>query len=262
MKKIIPLLVICLAVLCFFSSCGMFETTNVEGTWTVDFTDEVGYNKYEYYTFSLVFSGNEVQIIKKQYEQPGRKNLIATEATERMPYTVEKGGVVTASHKVGLASVTHIEEIFSLNDAKDRLVWKIGYSGVRHTLSKESSDTSFITPSRTYEQYKYTGGISYYDPDKGSGILADRCALTLYSDGKYEIEYVNKGSWERNTDHPNEITLTADNDKVFRTMNLLVIPKWDDIEITDVTTTNTGFDCEKDEEHFDLYSSWYRLFYL
>ena len=90
MKRIIPLLVICLVVLCFFSSCGMFETTNVEGTWTVDFTDEVGYHKYEYYTFSLVFSGNEVQIIKKQYEQPGRKNLIATEATEVMPYTVEK----------------------------------------------------------------------------------------------------------------------------------------------------------------------------
>ena len=109
----------------------MFETIPVEGTWTVDFTDEVGYHKYEYYTFSLVFS---------------------------------------------------------MNDAQDKLVWKMGYSGVRHTLSKESSDASFITPSRTYEQ-------------------------------------------------------------------------WDDIEITDVTTTNTGFDCEKDEEHFDLYSSWYRLFY-
>ena len=262
MKKLIPFLVICLAVLCFFSSCGAFETIPVEGTWKVDYTEERGTSKYDYYTLNLVFSGNEVQLIKKQYGDSARTNLLSTDATEKMPYTLGEDGVVTANHGVGLANTTYVTETFTLDKTGNKLIWKQGVSGKKYTLDKESSDTAFSTPSLGSEEYKYTAGIEYYNSSLSSGVIADKCKLTLNSDGTYEIEYVNSGRWEKSTDNPNKITLTASDSQVFSRMVIEYDALFRELTIIEAESTNSKFSYEKEEDPvFGFYSSWYIGFY-
>ncbi|MBR6084637.1 MAG: hypothetical protein IKP61_03365 [Spirochaetales bacterium] len=265
MKRLIPLLMICLAVLCFFASCGMFETIPIEGTWTADFEREVGYNKTAYYTFKLVFSGDKAQIIKYQYGSSGHKNLVSTQATDLMTYTAGKSGVYTADHSTGIMIAPNAVETFTVDKSGDKLVWKMGYSGKEYTFAMESSTTAFITPSSendTYERYNlngFDGGhIRYYDTSKSSGIMADRPDLTLYSDGRYTIDFVNSGTWERSKDDPNKIILTPTNTMVFSKMELRFDAKWMLMEIYNVVTTNQNYE---DEGDFKFNFSWYRDFY-
>ena len=269
MKKLIPLLILCFAVLCFFSSCGMFETIPVEGTWTSDFTEEVGYNKTAYYTFKLVFSGEKVQIIKERYELSGHRNLISSDVMEAFSYKTEKDGVFTASHIAGIFNMTEIKETFTM-DKNNKLIWKQGCpGGKQYTFTKENSATAFSPPSSandTYEQYNLQdfgeeAYIKYYNTSLSGVVRADRPNLTLYADGRYVIDLINSGTWEKSKDDPNKITLTSTSDpnNVFSKMELSYDANWLMLEISDTETTNANYE---DKGYFKFTYSWYRSFYL
>ena len=264
MKKLIPLLILCFAVLCFFSSCGLFETFPVEGTWKYDFASpKFGhYGEYEYFTFKLVFSEDKVQIIRYQYDSPARNNLISTEATEIMPYTVGKDGSVTVTHSVDIVNQTNIVETFTGDKNQNRLTWKQGYnSGDSYTFDKESSATDFVEPSRVYEQYKLPSSGFYVDHYiRFGGATYQACILSLYQDGKYELDTIeSSGSWERNG---NKFFLTASAGNPGLTkLNLESHAQYKGAKYLILEMIGAAPSDVEYEGWFDMYSSWYQNFY-
>ena len=263
MKKLILLLAICLTVICFFSSCGQLETKTLEGTWKVDFSEEYS-DRTEYYTFKLIFTENKVQIIKYQYDSASRTGQPSdTFVSETIPYAAGKTGSFVATHSVDIVNQKEIAENFTLDKTNNKLVWKIGYTGKRFTLEKESSATSFCTPSLPYEIYKLDGYIS-----KGTGKgRADFCELTLFKDGEYMIEYVNTGTWGKSKEDQNTISLVPGVKEVFSKMDLRTYSpysgaKYKNLEpVLPVEGTKSGFEIKGDFE-CRYNASWYYLFYF
>ena len=217
MKKLIPLLVICLAVLCFFTSCGELEKLFLEGTWRFDYAGGWG----NYRTYRVVFSKEQVQIIETLYMDSGHRFVKSSDATEPMPYTVGEDGVVTLSYNVGIMKMIEITDTFTLDEALAKLIWKQGYSEDVLELDKENNETTFSEPSRGYEQYTCEVA-EYWEP--GEEVLIKNSNLFLYSDGKFSWEgegkTVSSGRWEKSTSEPNKISLIPSSGWAFTRMDL------------------------------------------
>ena len=216
MKKLIPLLVICLTILCFFSSCGMLDKLVVDGTWTFDLNEGRNYN-----TYKLIFSEGQVQIIKYQYGLSGHRFLKSTDVSEPMPYTVGKDGVMTLNYSVGVMNVIDITDTFTLDNIESKLIWKQGYFETEYALEKESIETTFITPARGYERY-LCDVVSYWEP--GEEVSIEGSNLFLYSDGQYSWEgdgrTVSSGRWTKSETEPNKLSLIASDGWNFTRMDL------------------------------------------
>ena len=258
MKKCIPLLIICLAVICLFSSCGELERIMLRGTWTVDYEVERSYHKYEYFTYEVVFAGDQVQMIKKQYDSPAHKTLISTHATEAMPYTIGTDGVVTVKHNVSLVNTDAVTDTFTMDKMEKELVWKQGYEGDVFTLGKKSNDTNFSNPDRAFEKFQCEYVI-YKKKGEEYGHRVEKCNLFLYADGQYVLEYVNNGRWKRSTSEPDEFALEATDNQIFEIMNLKYDAKWRELE--DIGIKPGTAEQFEDSKTFRYTYSWYRDFF-
>ena len=255
MRKHIPILIICLAILCLFSSCAQLEKLVLEGTWTIDFKRGT-----EYCNYKLVFSGEEVQVIKRVYRLSGHRMLKSTDVMEPMPYTVGKDGIVTVDCSLGVMNKIDFKYIINIDESQRRLIWKEGYFKWEYSLNKESDDTGFITPSRGYEQYSCEL-VQYQEP--GEEMSIEDSNLFIYSDGKYSWEgdgrTVSSGRWETSETEPNKISLIASDRWTFSRMNLEYIidsPEASHLKTLSIEDDNLDF-----FSGFSYDLSWYADFY-
>ncbi|MBP5162614.1 MAG: hypothetical protein ILP16_06520 [Spirochaetales bacterium] len=256
MKKLIPLLVICLAVLCFFSSCGQFEELLLEGTWKFDYKEGL-----YYYTYRIVFSGDQVQFIKTRYKDSMRRFVDATDATEPFPYTIEADGVVTVNYSVGVMKEIDITDTFTPDEALQKLIWKRGYYDEEYVIEQESDEKTFISPVRWYEQYM-CNVVMYWEP--GEEVTIDTSSLFLYSDGEYSWEgsgrTVSSGHWEKSASEPSKVSLIPNGGWTFSRMDLEYIvdsPTASHLQVNNIQDDNLDL-----FSGFDKYLySWYVEFY-
>ena len=251
MKKFIPLLVICLAVLCFFTSCGELEKPFMVGTWSYDQPGEWG----NYITYRVVYSGQQIQIIKTRYMDSSRRYSRETAATEPMNCTVGPNGVVSVSRSVGVMNKIDFTDTFSLDESQNKLVWDWGYSKWEYVLNKKSEEVSFVTPALGYEEYK-CDKVIYLEP--GEEVMLSDSYLYLYSNGQYtwegEGKTVSTGSWEKNG---NRLSLKNTTGWAFSRMDLDY--ETDSPEASKLTEVNI-VDSNIDEETFSGFNydlSWY-----
>ena len=209
MKKIIPLLLICLAVLCFFTSCAELEKLFIQGTWVYDFKS--GRN---YYSYKVIISEDRIQLIKDEYGLSGHRLPISSDVSEQMPYTVGENGVLTLNYTEGVMKEILVTDTFALDESQGKLIWLQGFSEWGYALSKESNETTFITPKRGYEQYTCERAI-YELP--GEEVISENSTLYIYSDGQYTWEGVSSGHWEKNG---NKISLIDSGGFAFSRMDL------------------------------------------
>ena len=256
MKKLIPILVICLTVLCFFSSCKELEKLALQGTWSIDF--KRGTN---YYNYKLVFSGDEVQVIKRVYGLSGHRILKSTDVMEPMPYTVGSDGIATVDYSLGVMHEIELTYSFTIDESQNKLLWKEGYNKWEYAMDKESDDTGFITPSRGYEQYSCEY-VEYQEP--GEEVSIHGSELFLYSDGKYSWEgdgrTVSSGHWEKSKTEADKISLIASDRWTFSKMNLRYVEDSPEASHFDVISIEGGEYLE-DCTNFSYDLSWYADFY-
>lgn len=221
MKKIIPLLAICLATLCFFSSCGeMVDRSIITGTWEYDY--KAGRN---YYSYRVVVSGDSIQIIKNEYGLSGHRLPISSDVTDPLPYTVEPDGSLTLDFTEGVMKEIDITDIFKLDNDQGKLLWGQGYAEWMYALNKTSNSTSFIKPVRGYERYTCERAV-YWVP--GEEMTTENSTLYLYSDGQYKWEGVSSGHWEKNG---NKLSLIDSGGWAFSRMDLDYVVKTPDSSV-------------------------------
>ena len=253
MRKLIPLLVICLAVLCFFTSCGELEKSFMVGTWSYDQPGEWG----NYITYRVVYSGQQIQIIKTRYMDSSRRYSRETAATEPMNCTVGPNGVVSVSRSVGVMNKIDFTDTFSLDESQNKLVWDWGYSKWEYVLNKKSEEVSFVTPALGYEQYTVKN-VEYWEP--GESISIEDSNIFLYSDGHYSWEgdgrTVSTGSWEKSATEPNKLSLIASDSWVFSRIDFEYVtdsPEASHLKTLNIVSDNEEFDFA--DVSYDL--SWY-----
>ena len=95
MKKFIPLLAICLAILCLFSSCGELWNNSIQGTWEYEYREAAT----NYVCYRVVVSEDKIQISKNTYGLSGHRLPKSSDVSELMPYTVGENGVLTLSYR-------------------------------------------------------------------------------------------------------------------------------------------------------------------
>ena len=193
MKRLVPLLIVCLSVLCFFSSCEGLEKLALVGTWKIDVNEGSSYS-----TYKIVFSEDQVQLIKTEYKDRWRRRVELTGATEPMPYTIGTDGVVTVSYTVGVMNEIDITDTLTLDADLKKLIWKQGFSEKEYSLDKESYSRTFSIPSG-FEQYSCEH-VWYWEA--GEEIQVDNSNIFLYMDGTYswngDGRTVSSGSWTKN----------------------------------------------------------------
>ncbi|MBR5097781.1 MAG: hypothetical protein IK091_00965 [Spirochaetales bacterium] len=256
MKKFIPLLIICLAVLCLLTSCGEIEKLVLEGTWKSDYQEG-----FFYCTEKAVFSSDEVQMIKIKYKDKNRRFVWSSEAMAPMPYTIGEGGTVTINYSVGVMKEIAVTDTFTLDETTAGLIWNRGYFQEQMAFEKESNDADFVKPVRAYEQY-LSDVVMYWEP--GETVTVDSSSLFLYSDGEYSWEgsgrTVSRGKWIKNTAEPNKITLINDDGWAFDSMDLEYIVDSEIKSHLHVTHIEEDY-FDMPPYNFDYYSSWYVEFY-
>ena len=254
MKKLIPLLVICLAVLCFFTSCGELEKPFTVGTWRFDRNGGWG----NYLTYKVLYSGQQLQVIVTRYMDSGRRYIKETAATEPMNCTVGPDGVISVNNSVGVMKKIEFTDTFTLDESQDKLVWDWGYSKWEYVLNKESEEVSFVTPSLGYEEYK-CDLVIYWEPSEEVTITDSY--LYLYSDGHYSWEgdgrTVSSGSWK--ITEPNKLSLINSDGWAFDRMDLEYIT--DSPEASHLKTLNIEGDNFDEFTGFSYDLSWYVDFY-
>ena len=253
MKKFIPLLVLCLAVLCLFSSCDDFGKVYLEGTW-----------KLETYSciYRVVFSKDKVQIIEAERSYYGY--IQSTDAMEPMPYTVGPDGVVTVSYSVGVMREINVTDTFTLDKNTGKLVWNQEYFSQEHisqkrTLEKESEEISFREPARGYEQYECPL-VEYWEDDD---VELEDSTLSLYTDGTYmwkgknwddSEKVVSTGHWTKSESEQNKVSLIPDDTGLFSRMDIEYVAG--PLTYLDVTIIENS-DFYYFSEEFDYLRTWY-----
>ena len=220
MKKLIPLLVICLAVLCFFTSCGELDTSIIYGTWEYDFKE--GRN---YYSYKVVVSDDRIQISKNEYGLSGHRLPISSDVAEPIPYTVNPDGSLTLDYTEGVMKNIDITDKFKLDEAQGKLLWDQGFAEWEYVLNKRSSSTSFSKPVRGYERYTCERAV-YWVP--GEENTSENSSLFLYSDGQYMWDGVSSGHWEKNG---NKLSLINSDGWAFDRMDLDYVVKSPDSSV-------------------------------
>ena len=209
MKKLIPLLAICLAVLCFFSSCGEVNGDIVQGTWEIDFREG-----RDYVTYKVVVSEDRIQIEKDRYRLSGHRYPISSDVSDPMPYTIDVNGVLTLDYTVGVMKEIEVTQTFTLDEAQKKLIWDKAYSEWEYALNKRSNLSNFTRPTAGYEQYTCERA-KYWLP--GEEMTVENSTLLLYPDGQYTWEGVSSGRWEKNG---NKLTLIDKGGWAFSRMTL------------------------------------------
>lgn len=192
MKRIIKLIVLCLAALCLLSSCGEFYEEPLEGTWRYDYKRGMFYG-----TLRVVFSSGELQITDTLYRNSDRTLEYKESTSVIMPYTIGDDGSVTATSEIGVMYKVNVSESFSHGNNPETLIWTRGNTDESFELTKESADTAFKPAFRGYEEYS-GGHVKYYD--YGIEVTLDTTTLKLFFDGGFCWEgdgnTVSSGSWD------------------------------------------------------------------
>ena len=205
MKKFTSLLIICIAVLCFFTSCEELEKLAFIGTWKIDVDEGSCYS-----TYKVAFSETDVQIIKTEYKDRWRRRIDLSGATELMPYTIDSDDIITVSHSVGVMKEIDVTDTFTLDTVNKKLIWKKGEDIL--ALDRQSYSATFTDPSG-FEQYSCEH-VWYNEPGEEMDIHDSN--LFLYSNGQYKWEgegrTISEGNW---TKDGNKVSLNNTKGYVF-----------------------------------------------
>ena len=107
------------------------------------------------------------------------------------------------------------------------------------------SSCGVFDPKPLEATYRHYGYIIYKDPDRsGNTFRAERCLLSLYKDGKYTIDLVNSGTWERDGEEPNKIILTPSNTKLYSRIELEYDPNYHTLDPIKTESSYAGFKVE------------------
>ena len=105
------------------------------------------------------------------------------------------------------------------------------------------SSCGAFDPKPLESTYRHYGYIIYKDPDRGGKTFrAERCLLSLYKDGKYTIDLINSGTWERDGADPNKIILTPSDTKLYSRIELAYDPKYYELEPISTESVYDGFE--------------------
>ena len=220
MRKALLFAVVCLVCLFMFCSCeqkvlGLSEESGFVGTWKYEDTENV--------TYRIVFSGNEVQMIRTVYKDSGRTEVDSENGTGRMAYTVAEDGTVTVGFKVGVTIVKDVSYLFELSETS--LLWTVSTDGTKapaKTLVRDSEEHPFIDPATGHEDYNCD--FLDYSILEGYCYMQNTTVTMRYDgtfswDGEYDgkAENVASGTW---VIEKGFVTLLSPDSAVFSTMTL------------------------------------------